>query len=156
MDSMDNRELTPSRGWTDFTPMETIIKYPVQFEVRSLPRANTERKRSGSRRALSIELRVRGGEYYTAEDLLVNFRHKTHIFFEHLSISREHLTLNRTILRNLCEATCNKLIYHLLHLIYYDTLTVSNNFTGRLAFICGPTRKLSSCPVRNQMVPQRV
>ena len=38
------------------------------------------------RMALSIELRVRGRKYYTAEEFLVNFRHRTHIFFDHWKI----------------------------------------------------------------------
>jgi hypothetical protein len=36
IDSMDNPELTPSRGWTEITPMERIFSLAVQFEVKSL------------------------------------------------------------------------------------------------------------------------
>jgi len=31
---MDSSWLTPSRGWTDITPMEAMFSPPVQFEVR--------------------------------------------------------------------------------------------------------------------------
>ena len=34
---MDNPELTPSRGWTLFSPMERMFNISVQFEVKSLP-----------------------------------------------------------------------------------------------------------------------
>jgi len=34
--SMDNRELTSSRGWTVITPIYTVFTHPGQFEVRRL------------------------------------------------------------------------------------------------------------------------
>ncbi len=36
MDSMDNLELTPSRGWTEITPINAVFSHPIGFEVRRL------------------------------------------------------------------------------------------------------------------------
>jgi len=34
MDSMGDLELTPSRGWTEITPINAIFSHPIGFEVR--------------------------------------------------------------------------------------------------------------------------
>ena len=53
MDSMDALELTPSRGLTQISPLNTVFSHPIGFEVRRL----------------SIELRVRGLYYIVCSRL---------------------------------------------------------------------------------------
>jgi hypothetical protein len=34
VDSMDDRESTPSREWTEITPINAVFSHPIGFEVR--------------------------------------------------------------------------------------------------------------------------
>ena len=153
----DSLRFTPSRGWTlrlflwpqgRLFPMYRIICSSVQFEVKSLPRAKPK--------DLFIELRVRIGALYRRGILRQFQTQNTYIFFEHRIIFKGRLTSKRTILRNLCETLSNIIIYLYSELIYYDIITVNNSPAVETTHSCIPLMELRSCPVRNQMVPQRV